>query len=268
MFRVAIPSFNRSKILANTTIKLLINGGIRKCYIFLPSDQVVDYMQQLDHLDIKIEYCITPKQGIGNVRNYIRDYFDIGTKVFMIDDDIQNVYRRTNPIENLLDFIDSCFKTCISVGATLWGVQLFKNQFFLRDGINTKLTYINGSFTGFIKSRDEIKVDIDHMEDYLFSILHFARDGVLCKFSDVWLDTKPFLESGGIIGQQGGLEFRKKSAELNSKMLLEYFPDCLSIKKSVKYDIANIRLNYHTSWSEELAITAGLYVDNIENNDD
>lgn len=267
MFRVAIPSFNRASILANTTIKALIAGGIKECHIFLPGNQIVEYMKELNHLDITIKYCITLVEGIGNVRNYIREYFDVGTQVFMIDDDIINVYRRKDIIVNLHDFIQNCFKQCIEVGSTLWGVQLFNNQFFLRDGINTKLTYINGSFTGFIRTKDEIKVDINHMEDYLFSILHFARDGALCKFSDVWLDTKPFLQEGGIIGQQGGLEFRKKSAEINALKLLEYFPDCLSIKKSIKYDIDNIRLNYHTSWTPELCARAGLYVDNIEYND-
>ena len=80
--------------------------------------------------------------------------------------------QKENKIIDMNWFIEDAFHKCIEVGSTIWGVQLFQNPFFLREGLTTKLTYINGSFTGFIKTKDEIYVDMDHFEDYLFSILH------------------------------------------------------------------------------------------------
>ena len=267
MYKIAIPSYRRSAILSNTTIPMLIAGGIKKIYLFIESSDLNNYIDQCDNLDIEIQYCLTEARGIGNVRNYVRDYFDIGTKVIMIDDDITGVYQRDEQITDLNSFIKEAFENCISVGSTLWGVQLFQNQFFLRDGITTKLTYINGSFTGFIKTKDEIYVDIDHFEDYLFSILHFLRDGVLCKFTDVWLKTKPFLQVGGICQQANGLEARKQQALVNGERLYNLFPEAVILKHSKKYDIQNIRLNHHCKWSSELANSAGLYLSNLENND-
>jgi len=265
MYKVAIPSYRRSSILANTTLPMLIKGGIKKVYVFIDNKDFEPYKILCEDLDIEIEYCITECKGIGKVRNYIRNYFEIGTQVIMIDDDICGVYQKENEIIDLNSFIKKGFEKCIYIGSTLWGVQLFSNQFFLREGISTKLTYINGSFTGFIKTKDEIFVDIDHFEDYLFSILHFARDGVLCKFTDVWLKTKPFLQQGGICQQCSGLEQRKKQALINGNKLYNLFPNCVILRHSKKYNIQNIRLNHKIKWSYYLALNAGLYLSNLEN---
>ena len=107
----------------------------------------------------------------------------------------------------------------------------------------------------------DIRVDINHFEDYLFSILHFIRDKNVLKAGNVCLKTRCFNPNGGICKQLGGFDKRQKEAFKNSKKLFDVFSKLMDIKQSVKYDVANIRLK-NVKWRKDYQILADIYCKN------
>ena len=261
MYKIAIPSYKRPNLLATTTIPMLMVGNCKEIYLFINEDEEESYREVLNNIDIKINYCLLKNcKGIGNVRNYIRNFFDVGDWIISIDDDIKGLYIGDEIIEDVNDFIFTGFEIAQNEGVKMWGVQLCSNPLFHKEGYTTNLTYINGSFTGVIISDEELTTDIDHFEDYLFSILHFLRDGKLLKFTECWIKTKPFNKIGGICQQLGGLDKRKQEAEENGMKLAGHFPDMMRLKYSKKYDVQSIRLNYKFKWSPDAAISGYNYL--------
>ena len=70
---IAIPSSNRCKLLADTTMKILIENNIKNITIFVSEDQVEEYKNNFP--DIKIQGVTT--KGIGRARTYIRQYYPV-----------------------------------------------------------------------------------------------------------------------------------------------------------------------------------------------
>ena len=233
MFTIVIPSYNRADLLLETTFKYLVKviKDLSKVNIdILVNDNIsiehlnkyLMYFPYNDHLHLR---QMPPHvKSIGGVRNWIRQTYT--GNVLMMDDDITGIHHKCNE----------------------WT-------------ITTKLSYVNGSFTGIIlPDAQDIRTDIDHFEDYLFSILHWLKDGVVVKYSGVCLKTKPFNTDGGICEQKGGMGSRREEAFFNSKMLHLWFPELLSVKYSKKYKIDNIRLNTQAKWSSDLSSRGGLYL--------
>ena len=87
---IAIPSYNRSDVISNKTLKMLYEGNIikNKIYIFVANQrEFILYKENvLPELYNKI---IIGKKGITNQRNFIANYFPEGQYVVSLDDDIE-----------------------------------------------------------------------------------------------------------------------------------------------------------------------------------
>lgn len=261
------PSYKRAKLLCQTTLPLLDSNGIDEISLYLSNDQIKMYRDEISkyNFNIRILYIGTDITGIGNIRNLIRDSYGEGTNVLMIDDDIKAIMfkpiklknytkeesNKLETLDNISEFVHNMFQRCIDENIYLWGVQLHNNAYFMHSEFTTGLSYINGSFTGIRieHSKRKIRTDINHFEDYLFSMLHFIRDKSILKASNVCLLTKCFNPIGGICQQAGGLDGRKVEAVKNGAKLELHFNDLLYLKHSKKYDIVNIKLK-KVKWKE------------------
>ena len=253
------PSYKRSKLLCQTTLPLLDSNGIDEISLYLSSDQVKVYRDEISkyNFNIKILYIGTDITGIGNIRNLIRDSYGEGTNVLMIDDDIKSLMfkpehsNKLETLDNISEFVHKMFQRCIDNDVYMWGVQLHNNPYFMHSDFTTGLSYINGSFTGIRieHTKRKIRSDINHFEDYLFSMLHFIRDKSILKAANVCLLTKCFNPEGGICQQAGGLAGRKVEAIKNGAKLELHFGELLYLKHSKKYDIVNIKLK-KVKWRE------------------
>ena len=91
-FEIAIPSYNRQKIIKNKTLRLLNNYGFpkKRITIFLESVEMKDlYKEEIGDYN----YVITGQKGIMATRNFLRVYYREQTKtdfVLFIDDDISD----------------------------------------------------------------------------------------------------------------------------------------------------------------------------------
>tara|TARA_R110002074_G_scaffold249235_1_gene421107 strand:- start:5347 stop:6177 length:831 start_codon:yes stop_codon:yes gene_type:complete len=252
----AVPSYQRPKLLKNTTLKLLVHAEVEEIDLYINEDELATYQEELSDVSIQINYKTINFNGIGKIRNHIRSNYPTGTNLLMIDDDIEEILIQKNnklfPLENIKEFNESMFIEAEEIGAYYWSVQLHNNPYFMKKELIKGLTYCNGSWTGvrIDNSLPKIVTNINHFEDYLFSILHFIRDRNVLKAGNVCLKTKCFNPKGGICHQLGGFDKRQTEAFKNSIMLNGYFNKLLNIKHSVKYDVANIRLK-NVNWRPE-----------------
>ena len=248
---IVIPSYNREELLKKTTLPLLKD---------IPSSIDINVLTDIDYqynLTDRFKQITAPK-GIGNVRNFIRRNWK-GHKVLMIDDDIDSIdelvinmidgSKKLEPIDNLHEFIMNCWSVADEKCANLWGVNLYHNAFFCRNTLTTKICYINGSFTGLnLNNKQDIEkslqTELDHFEDFDFTIQTFIRDGTVLKFNNVCLKTKCFRAEGGIAEEVGGLKKRKEKAIINGKILQERFPGYCTLYKKKKFDVYNLKLKY------------------------
>jgi len=243
---IAIPSYKRAKILKEKTLAFLKKHSIPREHIeiFVESEEM---KKNYEKIIGPYTFVITHAKGIGATRNFLRYYYKYEThhtNVLYIDDDIEELNDYDTPIQDLHRFIKEAFVITKSAKLNLWGVSPFHNTFYLKDSITTTLKYICGCFCGEIIARDkhDIYTDVDHGEDFQFSMEHFIRDGGVLRFNKIAIVTKYFEEEGGICGSVGGLKNRQKTMEENCKYLVDrYSGMCRLIEKKYGYDI---RLNH------------------------
>ena len=243
-YRIAIPSYNRIDKLLNKTLKLLKNYKIddAKIDIFLENEEQFDIYNK--NLEDNYNIIITNTTGIGDKRNYLRNYYsniNFCKYVLFIDDDIDKIVDMNNELENLDEFIKLAFNKTNELGLKFWGVCGYNNSFFLKDKITTDLKYIIGAFCGLINHADDtpLSTTFDHFEDYDFSIQHYIRDNGIVRFNNIGLSTKYF-GCGGITDSYGGLEKRRLATKEGGEKLVEKYPKCCSLYEKKNY--YNIRL--------------------------
>jgi len=245
---IAIPSYKRANILHLRTLAFLKRHSIpiKNIEIHVESQEMKDHYHNIIGSDYTI--LVSDAKGIGATRNYLRYYYKYETKhtnVLYLDDDIENVMDYDQPLQDLNGFVKKAFAITKSSKLNLWGISPFHNTFYLKDSITTTLKYIAGCFCGEIidRKKHDIYTDVDHGEDFLFTMEHFIRDGGVIRFNKIAVVTKYFEQEGGICESVGGLAKRKITMETNCKYLVERYPGmCRLIEKKYGFDI---RLNHH-----------------------
>ena len=252
-YRIAIPSYNRPTILKEKTMDYLDRCCLAhdRIDIFLENEEQLHlYLAEL-YLDYPhLNYIITHTQGICEKRNFVRHYYAMENHsryVFSMDDDIDTVMRKDGSEENDLDeFIQTGFLECENVGATMFGISPLHNEFFLRDKISYNLNYIIGAFFGFISEEGVMPymTDMEHYEDFDFSLAHYFKDKKLVRYNNLGLKTKYFEDTGGITYQMGGIDARIEYMDANADYMVEKWGEgAVKITKN-KWG-TGLKLNYN-----------------------
>ena len=240
-YRIAIPTYNRPEILVNKTLSYLDRCIVDRHNIDVfveDTEQLQKYLATCGGEYPELNYIITHTQGICEKRNFIRHYYameNYNRYTFCLDDDIDTVMRKDKTEEtDLGDFIIRGFLECDNVGATLFGISPLHNEFFLRDNISYNLNYIIGAFFGFVSEKGVMPymTDMEHYEDFDFSLAHYFKDKKLVRFNHLGLKTKYFEPTGGITYQMGGLEARQKYMDENAEYMREKWGDVVKITKN------------------------------------
>lgn len=247
---IAIPSYKRAEILKKNTLNYLQNQKINKnkIYIFVANKKEYDlYKKTLPNYYKKLVIGIV---GMGNIRNFITDYFPEKTKIFNMDDDIKGLIKLTKernkkngskaisrPFKNndLHKFINDGFNECKKKNLSLFGIYPAANPFFMKKRITYDLRYIIGSVWGNINDKN-LKVSLDDKEDFERSIKHYKQYGGVVRFENITANT-PYMTCTG--GMQV-LRTNKRILE-SAKYLANKYPDLCTyyIKKK---GFAEVRL--------------------------
>ena len=236
-YEVAIPSFNRPKLIKDKTLKLLGRLGIpnKPIKIFVGSQE----QKKLYEKELGTSYVIivTFSKGIMEKRNFLETYYREQTvfdRVLYCDDDLEDILilNKKNPKvcdsinkERFDSYISQIFDFTEYHGLSIFGVSSLHNPFYMSYNTTTNLKYISGAFKGQIirRNRHEIHATISHFEDYQFACEFFLRDGGVVRSNHISIKTKYFIETGGICESMGGLAARKASMIPNSQYMVERY---------------------------------------------
>tara|TARA_R110000765_G_scaffold294202_1_gene389440 strand:- start:1370 stop:2833 length:1464 start_codon:yes stop_codon:yes gene_type:complete len=224
MYKIAIPSHKRSKVIRNKVLKFLESHKIDKklIYIFVAEDEYYDYQDELGDYTI-----VVGAKGIGPNRMCISNYFGDNEFIVSIDDDVMELYDKGLPLIDLGLFITQTFHLLIANDLTLAGVYPSRNPFFSKNTITTDLRFIIGQFKCFINKKHLEKRDYELLEDYENTLKHYFHSGGVLRYNYILVKADYNKLSGGL------KEYRtleKKIDECN-KFKLEY-PNYCNIKKS------------------------------------
>lgn len=138
---VVIPSYQRPERLFSHSLATLLEKGVRMddVYVFLHDNDpfLDDYLAGLAALDV--HPIVTGARGIGQQRQAIVDFFDEGTNIVCMDDDIEGVISTTGPrwanvfqAPDLHTIFREMFWEVRKRGLAVWGLAPVDNPFFLK----------------------------------------------------------------------------------------------------------------------------------------
>lgn len=225
-FRIAIPSYKRTTIIQEKTLRFLKNEGI-------PSDQIDIFVaseieRKIYESALGLEYSLkTGIVGINRQREFMESYYPNGTRVLFVDDDvcaIKTLYPGV-PFDVL---IERMFDIADQQGCKLWGVYPTDSGLCLQDRAVKGMTYIIGALYGMTIS--EFKPNYPHAttEDFTRSIVFHVNSGVI-RFEGIGIRTKYFNPVGGLA------EYRtvdRQEMEMNT--LVNRWPQYLRLRRRDK----------------------------------
>jgi cellulose synthase/poly-beta-1,6-N-acetylglucosamine synthase-like glycosyltransferase len=245
-YEVAIPSYKRPETLRDKTLTIL------KAYR-IPSDKITVFVANKEQETIYKE-TLTPGSygkivvgivGMGAIRNFISDYYPIGTPIVNIDDDIKGFLeydssspRKEKALRSLQSVIKQGFYECEKVGAHLWGVYPVANGYFMKPKVSKDLRYIIGSFWGCINpGTKEVKITLDDKEDYQRSILYYKADKAVIRLNMVAPISSYYKEPGGMQEER-----TKERVEKSARWIVRTYPDYAVLNPSKKSGYMEVRL--------------------------
>ena len=243
---IAIPTYNRSDVIADKTLKTLLEGGV-------PSESIFLFVAKTERDKYKGIHpnIVVGKIGITAQRNFIRQYFKEGDHVVEIDDDIEGLFRlsgeKLTKIKDVHGFFLDAFKEAKKEKRYLWGIYPVRNPFFMKHTKSTGLAFILGALHGFIVRHDKSLTPnpkAEGKEDYEQSILYYKKDGGVLRYNDVTVKTK-FLAKGGLG------EDRFERNRLSADYLQSKYPSLVTIFHR-KNGMTEIRLRDKSNTTRKL----------------
>lgn len=235
---VAIPSYDRVKMLLQDTLPTLLRQGVppSKINIFVANKE----QEELYKTGVpKKSYnnIIVGVKGLDKQLQFIKDYYSQGSNIIIFHDDISSVFKKKGDNDkkeiNLDELFKSAFKKLKELGLTLWSVNKVANPFFMTNGYTTDLRLIPGNFFGYINSNNpsyDFKIKDNYTaEDIERSIRYYITDGGVLRFNDYGFKTKP-LNVGGIQTDLGSNKKRIIKVRKATKQLKKLYPNFGEIK--------------------------------------
>ena len=220
-YEIAIPSLGRCDVLQKMTLNTLRFHGMvpSKVTVFVVEEEYETYRAALQE-NIKI---VVGVRGIIQQRKFIHHYYDVGTHVICIDDDIEQIDLSLGNCRDLNTFFITAFDDLEEKNAHLWGVYPVWNKFFReqRPPMSDGLTFIIGCLYGVIIRHDadlETTVATGEKEDHERTLRYYIKDGSVIRYNRIGVKTK-FFSKGGI----GLYKQRKESLKDDAYRIAESF---------------------------------------------
>jgi hypothetical protein len=198
---IAIPSYQRPIALREKTLKTLKSYHVSptKIFIFVANDEeAVIYAKENPEYRI-----IVGVLGLASQRNFIIDYFDMGTQVVSMDDDIECIYRlvskKEQKMERLPNFAELCDQVLSQLKESnlqLAGIYPCRNAFFMHDKVSTDLRFCIGCLYWFINDKILLSGQVNQKEDYERTLISYLKYGGVLRYNMICVKTKFFSEGG------------------------------------------------------------------------
>ena len=239
-FVVAIASHKRGKQLQEKTLSLLDKHRIDFDYVFVfcSSESYDEYEEISKEWGFNL---VLSKNSIMDTRNHIIDFFEEGTRVIEMDDDVEDILHikkgmKSKPVKKLKGLFEECFDMLDDNG--LWGFNANTNSFFSDGADKWGLYSIINSCLGYINDK-RIKMTVSEKEDFERCIQMYKLGLNILKRSGYGIKTKYWTNKGGIqdrYGKEKRIEVQRQSAE----NIMKKYPWCC-YKKVRANGIVDIR---------------------------
>lgn len=238
---LAIPSYNRVKVLCEKTIKLIEDQGVdrERVTIFVTADQFAFYQDALP----KYKLAVTPV-SMRAARNTIARHYAVGTPILEMDDDIRGLVRKTAdntlvPLSGLTSFVSNAFWQATEENCALWGIYPVANGLFMKDTMTTDLRYIVGAMFGvtYTGNDDVDLVTLDDKEDFERTCRFYLHSEGVARFNYVAPKTSYYNTPGGM------QSYRSKDTVTHGvEQMLQLFPNLCSVNTRKKSDWPEVKL--------------------------
>lgn len=238
---VVIPSYQRPIALREKTLNTLCSYNIplERIFIFVANDEeAVDYKRE--NPDYRI---IVGVLGVASQRNFILKYFDMGTQIVSLDDDIESIYQLVSKKEqkmerlpNFAQLTDRVFSQLKESHLQLAGIYPVKNAFFMYDKVTTDLRFCIGCMYWFINDKILLSKKIQQKEDYERTLISYLKYNGVLRYNMICIKTK-FHNVGGL-----GVD-RTELNEADVNMLTQLYCEYVRIWRR-KNGTAEVRLRY------------------------
>lgn len=233
MFKIAVPTHRRSDTIQQLTLSVL-DGIDAEVYIFISDEE--DYKQYEEKLpNHNLILCHT--KNVKEKFNFIQNYFDEGTKVVVIEDDIQeikNLYGHS--LKQSLEYIN---EYCKENEIEAWGIYPSSNEFFMQKTIYEGLVYIVANMYGFTSRRDDkLLCRLNTKNDYERSVKYWEVYGKLARFNFISCLTKNYTNKGGMQLSDN----REKDEYEASNHLVDIYPNIFTINEGRKSKYTEIKM--------------------------
>lgn len=245
-YTVAIPSRQRSGLLTQCTLPVLLGGGVPRAavHVWVLHEEVATYRAALDgagYEDIAVRGHGS-RSGLRGARNVLQNQYPVGTRLVQADDDIRAIERldagRLTPVSNVDAMIQQAFIRAGQQAVSLWGVYPVRNGFFMANRAHLGFRHIVGTFWGMTLRHDPTEMlNFDEKEDYERTIRHFLRDGAVLRLDNVTLKTRFYTEPGG-------MQVYRNAAyqDEGTRRLVAEWPDLLTYRRSDAKGTAEVRM--------------------------
>lgn len=228
-WRVAVPTYRRSNLLARRTLPALLDHGV-------PADRITVYAGDDDpyRLPAGVQLRRVPP-GLANASNAITDDHDRGAPVVRCDDDIKAVVQLNHAADKLvivdrLDLVFTrAFNTLRDERLTLWGVYPVANAFFMAAKWTAGLWFAMGTLHGYLNDRT-IRSRLAVKNDYERTLQHYVKAGATLRLHDVSFRAEPMRRAAG--GIQADLAQRREREAGAINNLMDRYPGLVHLKKS------------------------------------
>lgn len=217
MYPIAIPSHRRPDYLEASTLHYLFSAGAnaRNIFIFLSDDEDMDLYSDIKSEHPEINLINTKSSSLRDKLKYIRRWFQPGTDVFFIEDDITAIVRKvskqkTTPHLDVQEFIGEGFSYMKRCRSKIWGISPHANAFYMADVNTFNFKFIVAFAYGFVAGDDPFMDITQHgKSDYERSILAFLRYGSTPRLNQFGAMTRgSYARPGGLQSELGGEEVR------------------------------------------------------------
>lgn len=227
-----IPSYQRAEIVREKSLPQLNRLGVasNEVTVFVASEEEKHTYRNFLSEEVTI---VVGELGIGRQRKFINKYFPEGDRIVSVDDDVELVQKSDNKVKPLElplpELSHRAFSLCEKTGTRFWGTVTSSNGFFQKHQVIHGLRDCTGGLFGEYAQETDCHSSLDSCEDSEKILLHYVKYGGILRLDDV-CGKNSYYSDGGVNAYYDGKENRLKDYLRNLEILVDKFPDLVSIK--------------------------------------
>lgn len=243
---IAIPSYRRQDAIVQKTLNLLLNTlevPTSSVFVFVANPEEFTLYAQALPSGVNV---VEGKPGIGHQRKFINSYFEKGTRIVSMDDDLIALLvkqeNKTVPFRgDFMGLVNALFDLCDSRGLRYWGVPETNNGMFMNHQAVVGLRQCAGAFCGEYAQLPAVQSELEHCEDVEKFVRHYQQFGGILRVNDLAPKQK-FQAAGGVVDRLNGKDERVRVYhEIVANLLVKYPGLILPTKKESDYGRIKIK---------------------------